>query len=77
MDDFNNTFKEKFEKLGIEIGDITRAFNVSRITVHKWLDGTSKPHHLIQPLVIKWLDRRLKYQRRIKKSSIAVKHGRE
>lgn len=41
--------------LKIEDGDLCRAFDMSRPSAQRWREGSSAPHPLMRPLVVKYL----------------------
>jgi hypothetical protein len=72
MEDFNKFFKESFEKLGLEISEVSRAFCVNHQTIRKWMDGIYKPRPFVQKQIVEWFERRLRRKERIDKNAEAI-----
>jgi hypothetical protein len=71
--DFNKFLKEAFEKLELEVTMVAKTFQVAPSTIQRWLNGQVKPLPRFQREIIRWLERRLKRQERIKKNAEAIR----
>lgn len=49
-------------RFGLSASAIAEEFEIDRSTVNRWAGGKTKPHHLVRPIIVRWIRDQLSSQ---------------